>query len=170
MTNKLSLDVRMSRTGDALQIEFEGKNTLDQRIYVADKLVKSNGRNDYTTVDGAIVMNHDEPGVSKDIVKIVIGQEGTDRETATVPSPTYRPVEPGGAVVGKVRVPYPLKSWHPLGGTNPLRPSTKVLFKLYYFVGEPKKWISYPSSTQGPIQIPDGISKMLFQTSPMPLP
>lgn len=75
MTNKLGLDVRMSRSADALQIEFEGKNTLDQRIYVADRLVKSNGRNDYTTVDGAIVMNHDEPGVSKDIVKIVIGRD-----------------------------------------------------------------------------------------------
>jgi hypothetical protein len=169
--NKPSFDWKLSRQKDALRIDYEGKNTLEQRIYIVDKLVASNGRNDFSTTDQAIVMNYDQPGQPKDIVKVVLGAEGSDRETATVFTPTYRPVEPGQPFSGSVSIPFPLKSWHPLGGTSPIREgASKILFKLYYFTGEPPKWREMPSTKQTPFRCPDGFVAKVLKLDPKPIP
>ena len=173
-SNKMSSDFEwnLSREGQSLRIDYKGKNTTGDRIYVADKLVVKDGPDHFQTTDKVIVIHFDEPGKDPDTVEVILGESGTNRDTAQpMEQPTWRPVEAGAEFAGTVSVPFPLKPWHPLRGTEPIPDSaSKVRFRLQYFLGEPKGWGKQPSKT-GEIKVPGGNPRReFFEGEAKPIP
>lgn len=158
------LEWKVAKSGDLLVLSYELKNALDRKIYVADQIVDSS--NKYALVSRPIVMNDDTPGT----VKIVLGPEGSDRDTAMVYSPTYKPLEPGETAAGRFELPLPLVAWNPLRGANAIKPDMKqVRFKLYYFRGEPPSWTTYGTGDAA-VKVPEGMTVQIAPTEPKPLP
>lgn len=173
-SNKMSSDFEWNVTpqGQTLRIDYKGKNTTGDRIYIADKLVVKDGPDHYQTTDKVIVIHFDEPGKDPDTVEVILGESGTNRDTTQpMEQPTWRPVEAGAEWAGSVSIPFPLKPWHPLRGTEPIPDSaSKLRFRLQYFKGEPTGWGELPSKT-GEIKVPGGNPRReFFEGDPKPIP
>lgn len=167
-----NFDWSVTPKGSTLAIDYRGTNSFSERIYIADRLVVKDGPDHFATTDKVIVIRFEEPGKDPDVVEVILGEEASNRDFARgMERPTYRPVEPGADFGGSVSIPFPVKSWHPLGGTEPIPASvTGLRFRLQYFKGEPPGWGTRPSKS-GAIKIPGGNPRRaFFEGAARPIP
>jgi hypothetical protein len=166
------LEWSIKKVDQKLHIDYTITNGVGERIYVVDQLVEARGNNNFVRVEKPIVMNLRDPRMPAGTVKVVLGGISSDRPSAVVYTPTYRPIEPGKAYKGVIELPLPLVSYNPVGGTDPIVASPKsITLQIAYFRGEPHKWTTYPSKTEAkPISVPEDFDGNMLQTEAKPIP
>lgn len=166
MTDGPQLDWSITRDGAKLRVQFHLTNTTKHRIYIVDKLVVPAAGNKFNRTDQVTVMN-DEPNT----VMFALAAVSSDRPSATLYTPTFRPVEAGKKIDGRFELPFPLVAWNPVGGANAIAGTPKAaVFMLQYFEGEPPAWKKLTSDDKAPLQVPDGHSPVMLRVGPKPLP
>ena len=166
MTDGPQLDWKATRDGAKLHLEYTVKNTTNDKIYIVDKLVEPAGGNKFRRATGPIVMN-DSPGT----VKLALAALSSDRPSATVYTPTFKPLAAGETATGSFDLPWPLKAWNPVGGANPITGTpTSAVFWLGYFPGEPTSWKQLASDDATPLKVPEGFNGNALRVGPKPLP
>ena len=161
---QVTFDWKAVRSGKSVQIDYKGRNPHDQKIYLAHKLVVADGKEQFSLTDQVIVIRYDEPGKDPNVIEVILGEGATNLDTyVPMHAPTYRPVAAKAEFSGMVRIPYPIRSWHPLDSTEPITDTvSKMKFRLQYFEGEPPRWVDLPSQS-ATIKIPDGIRPLFFE-------
>jgi hypothetical protein len=157
---------KLERTAKAIVLSYEVRNTLGESIWICDKIVIAKGRDDYATTDLPIVKNLRGEAST---IQIALGPISSDRPAVQMLSPTYRLLEAGKSHSDKREIPLPLRSFHPLGGADPIDQSaTNVRFKLFYFKKEPA-WKDLPSKSGPSIKVPEAPLVLILESvQPMP--
>jgi len=165
MNTDATLEWSMTLDGGRLRINYDVTNNSSASIYVVDKLVARQGKK-WARTDQVTVMN-DGPGS----VKFALAAISSDAPAAQLYTPTYRAVLAGQPLRGSFTVDYPLKSWNPVGRTNPIAvdPRTATLM-IQYFQGEPPRWNTLESDDASPLKVPEGHVPRLLRVGPQPLP
>jgi len=165
MTTDAKLEWTMALDGGRLRVNYDVSNMTNASIYVVDKLVMRKGKK-WARTDQVTVMN-DGPGS----VKFALAAISSDAPAATLYTPTFREVIAGQILHDSFTVDYPLKSWNPVGRTNPIAPDIKTAtLMLQYFQGEPARWNTLESDDSQPLKVPEGHSPRLLRVGPQPLP
>lgn len=166
--NQPELEWTVTKVGTSLRIDYTITNHSTEKIYVSDQLVEPHGNDNFVPVDRPVVMN---VRGAKGLVLIGVGGFSSDRPSAVIYQPTFRPLDPGGVLKRSLDVPLPLKSYNPVGGTDPIPATANQLsLRIIYFAGEPQAWKTMPSKSATPIKVPDGFTAKMLQTPPKPLP
>ena len=165
MTTDAKLEWTAALDGGQLRVSYDVTNTTSATIYVVDKLVMRQGKK-WARTDQVTVMN-DGPGT----VKFALAAISSDAPAAQLYTPTFREVIAGQSLHGSFTVDFPLKSWSPVGRTNPIAPDPKTgTLMVQYFQGEPARWNTLESDDAKPLKVPEGHSPQLLRVGPQPLP
>jgi hypothetical protein len=170
MQNPLSWKLSKSADGQKLVVDITLTNTGKKKLYVVDKLVvpAPGPGGKLMRSDRITVMNTENP----DEARFVLGAVSSDRPSMRLYTPTYERVAAGATVTRHFELPLPLASWNPVGGTNPLSPTTKrAKLVVIAFSGEPAEWRTLPSDDPEPLRVPEfERAPTIFETGPDPLP
>jgi hypothetical protein len=106
------------------------------------------------------------------IVRFVVGVVSSDRPSVLLYGATFSRVEPGASVERAYRVPLPLASWNPVGGTNPLAAGARqARMFVHISSAEPATWATLASSDAEPLKVPEwGRAPTILQGDVKPLP
>ena len=163
----LEWDMRLDEAKRNLQLAYSITNKSDQVVYVSDKLLITAGNNGFAPTDSVTVMNDDEPGV----VKFALLPISSNRPAAQLYGATYLPIQPAATYKTARQVPYPLKSWNPVGGTNPIAEGAKfAVLLLGYFYGDPPQWKDVKKGDEVTAKVPVGHPRQLLRSTKKPLP
>jgi hypothetical protein len=157
-----------SSDGTKLVVDFTFHNIKKHKVYLTRKLVVSAAGDKYARSDRLTVMTTDDPTVCR----IVLGAVSSDRPAYRLYTPEVEPVDPGQSITRRFELPLPLTSWNPVGGTNPLSPTTRrAVLIVYGIAGEIERWLPLPSDDPEPLEVPDADrGPLLFEGATLPLP
>ena len=163
----LEWDMRLDGAKRNLQIAYSITNKSDKVVYVSDKLLITAGNNGFVPTDSVTVMNDDEPGV----LKFALLPISSNRPAAQLYGATYLPIQPSATYKTVRQMPYPLKSWNPVGGTNPIADGAKFgVLLLGYFYGDPPQWKDIKKGDVVTAKVPVGHQLQLLRSAKKPLP
>jgi hypothetical protein len=164
---QLTWSLEKAADGKSLSVSFDVKNITSQKLYVADRLVKSVGNGKYSREDKLMIMTGDDPRT----MRFILGAVSPDEPSTVFFEPTYVGLAPGESLHRTVSVPLPLTSYNPMGAATP--PSGEVesaLLSLHFMYGEPAKWITLDGDDGTRFKVPEPQNRRTVRTPPLKLP
>lgn len=167
----LTLDWKLERKGNALQLSYTIQNTSEKPVVVLDRLYHPTSKGKEPAFDRVIVRDGDTPDVVSFVRGYVPPPPGIG--IGGVFPPIARKLEPKEKATGEATIPLPLTAWHNFASPTPLHGTPRqAVLEIGYLVDH-GKWVQViltdGSNLTGPGD-PFVNDQKLIRGQPQPIP